>query len=61
MQILPSKQKMTDLIEIRVENLEPKEDKIKSAVAAKKAKKSSKKRKRVDSDSSVVESSEESI
>ena len=49
---------MTDLCETRVENLERKEDNIKSSAAAKKSKKSTKKRKRADS--SLVESSEES-
>ena len=44
----------------RVENLEPKEDKKKSSVAAKKAKKSHRKMKREDSDSSVVGTSKES-
>ena len=51
---------MTDLIETRVENLGPREDRKKSTVASKKTKRSLKKRKREDSDSSVVESSDES-
>ena len=52
---------MTDFFETRVENLEPKEDKKKSTVFAKKTnKKSLKKHKWKDSDFSVVESSEES-
>ena len=52
---------MTDFFETRVENLEPKEEKKKSSAAVKKSKKTNKKRKRDVSDSSVVESSEESI
>ena len=51
---------MTDFIETRVENLEPKEDMKKFSVASKKAKKTLKKRIREASDSSVVESSDES-
>ena len=51
---------MTDFIENRVENLEPKEDSKKSSAAAKKSKNYLKKRKREDSDSSVVDSSKES-
>ena len=52
---------VTDLFETRVENLEPKEEKKKSSAAAMKShKKSSKKFKHKDSDSSVVESNEES-
>ena len=51
---------MTDLFEIRVKNLKPKEDKKKSSVAAKKSHKKAKKKKREDSDSSIVEPSEES-
>ena len=49
---------MTGFFEIRVENLEPKEEKRKSSMFSKKSKdkKSIKKRKRVDSNSSVVES-----
>ena len=60
MQILPSKK--SDFFEIRVQNLEPKEDKKKFSVASKKSEKSHKKRKRKrdDSDSSVLECSEES-
>ena len=52
---------MIDFYETRVENLEPKEEKKKSSAAAKKAKKSYKKRKREDSNSNVVEPSEENI
>ena len=51
---------MTDFFEIRVESLEPKVEKKKSSAAAKKSKKNFKKRKLEDSDSSVVESSEDS-
>ena len=51
---------MTDFFETRVENLEPREDRKKSSVASKKTKRSIKKRKREYSDSSVVESSDES-
>ena len=52
---------MTDFFETRLENLEPKEDKNKSSAAVKKShKKTIKKMKREDSDSSVVESSEQS-
>ena len=51
---------MTDLIETRVENLEPKKTKKVSA-ADKKSLKKTKKRNREDYDSSVVESSKESI
>ena len=52
---------MTDFIETRVENLEPKEEKKKSSAATKKSKnkKSTKNRKRVESYYRVVESSEE--
>ena len=52
--------KKTDFFETRIENLEPKEDKKKSSAAAKKAKIYTKKRKKVDSDSSIVEFSKES-
>ena len=53
---------MTDFFETREENLEPKEEEKKSSAAAKKFnnKKSAKKLKREDSDSSVVESREDS-
>ena len=51
---------MTDFFEIRVENMEPKEDKKNSSAASKKSKKSTKKTKREDSNSDVVESTEES-
>ena len=49
---------MIDFFAIRAKNLGPKEDKIKSSVAAKKPKdkKHTKKRKRADSDSSAVKS-----
>ena len=50
---------MTGLFETRVENLEPKENRKKFFVASKKSRKALKIRKREDSDSSVVESSEE--
>ena len=51
---------MTDFFETRVVNLEPNEDRKKSSVTSKKSKRSLKKRKWEDSDSSVVECSEES-
>ena len=52
---------MIDFFETRVENLEPKEEKRKSSVAAKKTnKKSLKKRKQEDCDSDAVLSSGES-
>ena len=51
---------MTHFFETRVENLEPKEDRKKISVAAKKSKNAHKKRKREDSDSIVVGSSKES-
>ena len=51
---------MSDFFETRVENLEPREDRKNFSSAAKKSKKALKKRKREDSDSSVVEYSEES-
>ena len=51
---------MTDFFETRVENLEPKEEKKKISTAAKKSLKKIKTKKRVDSDSSAVESSKES-
>ena len=51
---------MTDFFETRVENLEPKEERKKSSAASKQRKKSHKKRKRDYSDSSVIESNEES-
>ena len=54
---------MTDFFETRVENLKPKEAKNKSSGASKKSEdmKSTKKCKRVDSDSSVLESSKQSV
>ena len=57
----PTIKEMTDFFETRVENSEPKGEKRKSSATAKKSKdkKSNKKRKRADSDSSVVDSSEE--
>ena len=51
---------MIDFFETRVENLEPKEDRKMSSSASKKPRKALKKRKREDSDSSVIESSDES-
>ena len=51
---------MTDFFEIRVENLEFNKETKKSSAAVKKFKKKIKKRKQEDSDSSFVESSEES-
>ena len=52
---------MSDFFETRVENLEPKKVKKKATSASKKTlKKSTKTRKREDSDSSVIESSEQS-
>ena len=48
---------MTDIFEITVENLKPKEEKKFFSAAAKKLVKKAKKRKREDSTSSVVESS----
>ena len=52
---------MTNIFKSRVEILEPKEDKWKSSAAAKKStdKKVAKKQRRVDSNSNVIESSEE--
>ena len=50
---------MPDFFETRVENLEPKEDKKRSPTAAKKYPKKIKKREWEDSDSNVVEFSEE--
>ena len=51
---------MTNFFEIRVENLEPKEEKKKSSAADKKShKKSAKKWKWEDSNSNIVESSVE--
>ena len=49
---------VSDFFETRVENLEPKEDKVKSSAAAKKTLKKAKKLKWEESNSSVVESSE---
>ena len=51
---------MTDFFETRVENMEPKEHRKLSSAASKKPRKALKKRKREYSDSSVVESIEES-
>ena len=51
---------MIDFFETMIENFSPKEKEKKSSAAAKKSKKNSKKRKHKDSDSSVVEFSEES-
>ena len=51
---------MSEFFESRVKNLEPKEDKKKSSATSRKTLEKIKKRHREDSDSSVVESSEES-
>ena len=51
---------MTNFYETRVAKLEPKEDRRKSSATSKKTNKAHTKRKREDSDSSVVEPSEES-
>ena len=51
---------MSDFFATRVDNLEPKEEKKKCSAAANKSHKKIKKWKREDSDSSIVESNEES-
>ena len=51
---------MSDFFETRVENFEHREDRKKSVSVSQKLRKALKKKKRDDSDSSVVESSDES-